>query len=269
MTKPKIIVLSGYGLNCEEETKFAFDLAGGQAAIVHINDLVRYRFDLDNFQILAIPGGFSYGDDTGSGNAYACKLRNHLWEDLLKFISKDKLVIGICNGFQILVNLGLLPAVFHKYGVRQVGLMHNKQARYCVRFVDLKVKTENTPWLKGIKNLSLPVANGEGRLYIPDHIMTKLKDKKMIALKYFSGEMCNFLSLPANPNGSIDDIAGLIDETGKIFGLMPHPERAMFFSQMPNWLNIKDNLNRSGKNIPLYGPGIDIFRNAVNYFLER
>ena len=119
--KPKALVFSGYGLNCEEETKYGFELAGGTADIIHINDLIGGRVKLSDYQILAVPGGFSYGDDTGSGNAYANKLRNHLWQDFLRFIKQDKLIIGICNGFQILVNLGLLPALNKDYGRRNMG----------------------------------------------------------------------------------------------------------------------------------------------------
>lgn len=266
MIKPKVLVFTGYGINDEEETKFAFDWAGGEASIIHINDLIDNTYRFDDFQIMAIPGGFSYGDDTGSGNAYACKIRHHLWEKIMKFISGDKLIIGICNGFQILVNLGLLPAVDNQYGKRQVGLMHNRQARYCVRFVDLKVETDKSPWLRNLKNISMAVANGEGRLCIPVKILRILKAEKMIALKYFSGEISKYLSLPANPNGSEEDIAGLCDPSGKIFGLMPHPERAMFFHQLPNWPLIKEQYIRQGKKLPLFGPGYQIFANAIDYF---
>jgi phosphoribosylformylglycinamidine synthase len=265
MIKPKVLVFSGYGLNCEEETKFAFDWAGGIASIVHINDLIAGRFKLSDFQIMAIPGGFSYGDDTGSGNAYAHKMRNHLWEKLLNFITGDRLIIGICNGFQILVNIGLLPAI-KKYGEREIGLMPNKQARYVVRFVDLKVETDKTPWLSGIDHLSIPVANGEGRLCIPDEILTDLKKKNLVALRYFKGEMSSYLGLPANPNGSEENIAGLIDPSGKILGLMPHPERAMFFTQLPNWTNMAEKFKREGKRIPTEGQGLAIFQNAVKHF---
>jgi phosphoribosylformylglycinamidine synthase len=126
MAQPKAIVLSGYGINCEGETSHAFRLAGARAEIVHINDLVDGRQGLTEYQILAFPGGFSYGDDTGSGNALAHRIRNHLWEQVLTFIRGDRLAIGICNGFQIMVNLGLLPAVGGEYGRRQVALIHNR-----------------------------------------------------------------------------------------------------------------------------------------------
>src|ERR1017187_9951555 len=120
--KPKVLIFSGYGLNCEEETKFAFDLAGANTDIVHINDMIDKKYSLKNYQILAFPGGFANGDDTGAGNAFANKLKNHLWDDLLTFFQKNSLTIGICNGFQIISNLGLLPALNNKYGKRETAL---------------------------------------------------------------------------------------------------------------------------------------------------
>ncbi len=265
MKKPKTIILSGYGLNCEEETKYAFELAGGVADIVHINDLIDGSYRLDNYQILAVPGGFSYGDDTGSGNAYANKLKNHLWGKLIKFIQKDKLVIGICNGFQILVNLGLLPALNKKYGNREVALVNNDSFRYTVRWVDLKIEN-NTPWFRDIKKISLPIAHGEGKFYTTDKILSQSKKGNMVAAKYTNGEICRYQSLIANPNGSMDDIAAITDESGRILGMMPHPERAIFFTQLPNWPLLKEKYLRENKSLPEYGPGLQIFKNAVNYF---
>lgn len=265
MKKPNVLVFSGYGLNSEEETRFAFNWAGGAATIVHINDVIAKKSLLREYQILAFPGGFAYGDDTGAGNAYANKVRNHLWEELLQFIRCDRLIIGICNGFQILVNLGLLPAT-QKYGIREIGLMPNSSARYVVRFVDLKVETNKTPWLKDVDFLSIPVANGEGRLSIPDDILLKLKRENQVALRFVKGDMCKYLHLRANPNGSVEDIAGLIDPSGKILGLMPHPERAMFFVHMPHWPFVKEMYKRRGKIIPKEGPGLAIFRNAIKHF---
>ena len=191
MIKPKILVLTGYGINCEEETKFAFDLAGGQSTIIHINDLIETPNNLNKYQILAVPGGFAYGDDTGAGNAFAHKLKNHLWNGLLRFIEKDKLVIGICNGFQILVNLGLLPALGKKYGKRELGLMSNEIPRYTVRFVDLKNDNSGSPWVKNINLLSIPVSNGEGKLYASQEVLAEINKKKLVAFRYFKGEMCN------------------------------------------------------------------------------
>ncbi|MBM3283331.1 phosphoribosylformylglycinamidine synthase subunit PurQ [Candidatus Gottesmanbacteria bacterium] len=264
--KPRVLVFSGYGLNSEEETKYAFDWAGGKADIIHINDLIEGFFNLNKYQIMALPGGFAYGDDTGAGNAYALKLKNHLWEEILSFVENDGLIIGICNGFQILVNLGLLPGFKGKYGERKIGLMPNKSARYVVRFVDLKVETEKSFWLKGIDKLSIPVSNGEGRLCIADGDLELLNIKKMVALRYIKGEMCRYLDLPANPNGSIEDIAGICDESGRILGIMPHPERAQFFYQLPNWTYIKEQYKREGRKMPYEGPGLKLFQNAIKYY---
>ncbi len=266
MTKPKVIVFSGYGLNCEMETKFAFETAGATADIVHINDLIDSRFSLKNYQIAAFPGGFAYGDDTGSGNAYASKIKNHVWEEMRQFVQEDHLVIGICNGFQIIANLGLLPALGKKYGEKQLALQHNDSARYTVRWVDLQVEN-NSPWLQNIETLMVPTAHGEGRVYVSPKILRDMKKKKLVALRYFNGPICRKLNLPYNPNGSLDDIAGLTDETGRIFGIMPHPERAMFFTQLPHWTLLKEKFLREGKTIPQIGPGLQIFKNAVRYFI--
>ena len=266
MLKPKVLVFAGYGLNCEEETKFAFDICGAISDIVHINDVIDKKIKLSNYQIIAVPGGFAYGDDTGAGNAYANRLRNHLFDEILKFISLDKLVIGICNGFQVLVNLGLLPALGKKYGERQLGLMPNEIPRYTVRFVDLKCENDKSPWLKDIKTLSIPVSNGEGKLFAVRKVLDEINKNKLVAFRYFAGEMCKYLGLDASPNGSIDDIAGITDETGRILGLMPHPERAMFFTQLPNWPVLAQKFRLDGIKIPKEGPGLAVFKNAVRYF---
>lgn len=266
MLKPKVLVFAGYGLNCEEETKFAFDESGAISDIVHINDVIDNKTKLSNYQILAVPGGFAYGDDTGAGNAYANKLKNHLFDEILKFIHQDKLVIGICNGFQILVNLGLLPALKNQYGNRVLGLMPNEIPRYTVRFVDLRCENHRSPWLKDIKTLTIPVSNGEGKLFAVNEVLDEINKNKLVAFRYFAGEMCKYLNLTASPNGSIDDIAGITDNTGRILGLMPHPERAMFFTQLPNWPVIAQKYRLQGKKIPKEGPGLAVFKNAVQYF---
>jgi phosphoribosylformylglycinamidine synthase len=214
---------------------------------------------------LAIPGGFSYGDDTGSGNGFANKLKNNLWEDLRHFIELDRLVIGICNGCQVLANLGLFPAVEKKYGEKQVAILHNDNATYTDRWVDLKAEG-NSPWVSEVETFSCPIAHGEGKFYAEEKTLEIINQKGLVALRYIKGEMCKYLSLPANPNGAIEDIAGITDETGRILGLMPHPERAMSFTQLPNWPLIKEQLKRSGKELPKEGPGLQIFKNGINYF---
>jgi len=255
MNKVKILIFSGYGLNCEEETKFAFELAGGEADIVHINDLVEDKSRLSKYQIIVFPGGFSYGDDTGSGKAYANKAKNHLSIELKKFVEKENLVLGICNGFQILTNLGLLPG----------ALTFNDSARYTDRWVDIKFEGVS-PWTEDIDQMMIPIAHGEGKYFTEDQTLKKLNKEKRIAYRYYKGEACSYQNLPANPNGAIEDIAAVLAYDGRVMGTMPHPERAMFFHQLPNWPLIKEKLMREGKPIPQYGPGLKIFQNAIKFF---
>lgn len=239
--KPNVLVFSGYGLNCEEETAFAFRLAGAASTIVHINDLIRTPRLIRRYQILAIPGGFSYGDDTGAGRAYAHKLNDRLGDEFRRFLRGGRLVIGICNGFQILVSLGwVFPGV---------ALVANDTRRYVARWMDFSIERK-TPWFAGIDRLSLPIAHGEGKLY-------GRVSHSSVAIRYANG----------NPTGTLDRIAGLTDATGRVLGLMPHPERAIFFTQLPDWTWQRERLAREGKRIPTYGPGLQIFRNAVRYFL--
>ncbi|MEN9560774.1 MAG: hypothetical protein RIQ56_47 [Candidatus Parcubacteria bacterium] len=255
MSKPRVIVFSGYGLNCEEETKFAFESAGAQAEIVHINDVIAWPSVLKNAQIVAVGGGFAYGDDTGSGKAYGNRLKNHLGDAIEKFLGRDTLMIGICNGFQVITQAGYLPGT----------LMTNDGGRYLCRWVDLKV-SGRSPWLEGIEKLSVPIAHGEGKYYAPEDMLREMKMNDGIALSYMQGEMSNFLDLPANPNGALEDIAGVTARNGKILGLMPHPERALRFTQLPNWTNLREEYVRLGKEIPEEGPGLQIFKNGVRYF---
>ena len=242
--------MSGYGLNCEEETKFAFESVGGVAEIVHINDLIAKPKMLSEFQILAFPGGFSYGDDTGSGKAYANKMKNHLSKELEEFLSRDTLMIGICNGFQILTSLGILPG----------ALTYNKNGKYIDRWVDLKVDGKS-PWLSGIKNISLPIAHGEGRYIIDAKKYKEMLKKKEIAFTYTKGDICKYQNLEKNPNGAMYDIAGVLGYNGRVLGMMPHPERAMFFHHSPLWQNKKINGEKREE-----GDGILLFKNAINYF---
>ncbi len=265
MSSVKVLVLSGYGLNCEEEEAFAFAAAGAEADIVHINDLISKKKKLADYNILVFPGGFSYGDDTGAGKAFANLVRDNIFDDLTDFISSGKLVIGFCNGFQIMTNLGLLPALNGKYGERQVALLHNSNARYQNRWVDLETHG-NSPWLKNIKGFSCPIAHGEGRFFADPKTLKEIKDKKMVALKYVKGEICEYQDLEYNPNGSLEDIAGITDVTGRVLGMMPHPERALFAEQSPNWPLEKEKAKRTGKTLAKEGQGLQIFKNGVDYF---
>lgn len=264
MAKPKVLVMSGYGINCEEETKFAFERAGAEGEIIHINDLIDEHKKLEDYQILAFPGGFSYGDDTGSGMAFANKVRNNLHDELKKFLEGDKLAIEICNGFQIMVNLGLLPAL-NGHDTPQVALTHNDSARYNCRWVDVEF-SGNSPWTSGLGRRSMPIAHGEGRFYAEPGTLMRLKEKGLVAVTYVNGRICDDQRLPANPNGSLEDIAGLINESGKLIGMMPHPERAIEFTQIDGWRLLKRAYENEGKPVPKDGPGLKIFQNGVKYF---
>jgi len=240
--------MSGYGLNCEEETKFAFELAGGNADIIHINDLIAKPKMLKEYQILVFPGGFAYGDDTGSGKAYANRFKNHLSKELREFLSRDTLVIGICNGFQIITNLGIVPG----------ALTYNKNGKFIDRWLDLETKNNSSPWLKGIKKISIPITHGEGRYITNREEYKVLKENNQIAFVYTKGEIYKFQNLEHNPNGSNYDIAGVLAYNGRVLGMMPHPEKAMFAHQSPMW-----QTNKKGQK---EGAGLQIFKNGVNYF---
>ncbi|TSC85548.1 MAG: Phosphoribosylformylglycinamidine synthase 1 [Parcubacteria group bacterium Gr01-1014_8] len=255
MKKPNVLVFSGYGLNCEEETKVAFEMAGAKADIVHINDLIAKPSILKNYQIASIPGGFAYGDDTGAGKAYGNRVKQHLSKELEAFLSRDTLMIAICNGFQVATSAGILPG----------ALIANDSARYICRWVDLEVKS-SSPWLKGISRLSVPIAHGEGKYFADKKTLESLKKNGALALRYTKGEISKHFDLPANPNGALMDIAGVTARDGRVLGLMPHPERGVRFTQLPHWTYLKEQYVRAGKKLPADGPGIQIFKNAVKYF---
>ncbi|PKL37080.1 phosphoribosylformylglycinamidine synthase I [Candidatus Peregrinibacteria bacterium HGW-Peregrinibacteria-1] len=251
----KTLIITGLGINSEEETAFCFQRAGSEISFVHINDLIQNHKILDQHQILAFPGGFSYGDHTGSGNAFANKIKNHLLEPIIKFADQDKLIIGICNGFQILTNLGLLPRTESNHPSREAVLMPNESATFQCHWTDLKISSQKCVWTKDINEIELPIAHGEGNFYCSPATLKTLISNDQIALQYKN-----------NPNGSLHDIAGICDPTGKIFGLMPHPERFNSFANHPNWQTKKEVLVRQKQPIPEIGDGQKIFDNAINYF---
>jgi phosphoribosylformylglycinamidine synthase len=255
--KPKVCVLRTAGTNCDKETAGAFELAGAQSELLHINNLVQGARSLDDFHILALSGGFSYGDDVSSGKIFANELRFKLADTLKKFIKDGKLIIGICNGFQILVKSGLLPG--NPELKQETSLIINDSAIFESRWVYLK-SCGHCVWTQGLKKIIyLPVAHGEGKFVTQDKTtLERLKKNKQIVFQYCdaSGKSAKY---PANPNGSTQDIAGICDETGRILGLMPHPERHVFSVMHPrNW----DNKSQEGD-------GLQIFKNGVNYIRDN
>ena len=262
----KVLILAGYGLNCEEEASYAFEYVGMRPQIRHINDLIENPKELDEAQILVVPGGFSYGDDTGSGNAFAQKMKLALWEPVKKFIERDTLTLGVCNGCQIITNLGLTPPAGHDYGERLVAVTYNMTARYQCRWIDVKIHSQS-PWLTGIEKMHIPIGHGEGRFMMDDKILKTLNDKKQVAITYTKPDGTDAKGeFPFNPNGSMADIAGITDETGRVLAMMPHPERGMFIWQRDDYDRLKDKAQREGKALPQEADGLAVFRNAATYF---
>ena len=255
MVKPHVIIFSGYGLNTEDETKAAFESVGATADIVHLNDIIAKPGILKKAQILVFGGGFAYGDHTGAGKAYGNRVREHLGKEIEKFLARDTLMLGICNGFQIITSAGFLPG----------ALIANDIPRYNARWVDLEVYNDS-PWLKGIMTLSVPIAHGEGKYYAPEETLQRLNAENAVALRYIEGETAQHFDMPANPNGSLENIAGITACDGRILGLMPHAERAVRFTQLPHWTLLREEFVRDGKPLPEEGPGLQLFRNAVEYF---
>jgi len=261
----KAIIMSGFGINSEMETQEVLARAGMSSDIVHINDLIAGRNRLSEYRLLVFPGGFSYGDDTGAGNAYANRVRNNVWDDLLEFLDGDNLVLGICNGFQILANLGLVPAFDRKY-TRNIALMPNRNGRLECRFVTLKPGADNL-WTRGIERIYCPVAHGEGNFSCPNETLQRLKRQKMIAFTYCREDLRPAEGeYPFNPNGSVEDIAGITSADGRVLGLMPHPERAMDFVNLYDWPLRRERMKREGVAVPAESLNMQFFRNIVGYF---
>jgi len=267
--KPRALVLTGYGLNCDIETAFAFEKAGASAERVHINALIDREVTLESFQILAFGGGFSWGDDHGAGVVQAVRMGTHLGEAMHRFIEDGKLVIGICNGFQTLVNLGLLPGFDGRYGSRQVALIHNDCGNFRDQWVRIAVSSDSPcVWTTGIERIDLPVRHGEGKFYAEPDVIEALRRKGQIVCRYAleNGEAAGG-RFPENPNGSIDDIAGICDATGRVFGLMPHPEAFHHPTHHPDWTRVRERRSRGlavDETVDVLGTRI--FENAVRYF---
>ena len=254
----RALILTGFGINCDAETESAFNCAGAVAQRVHLNDIIERPAILDEFHALAIPGGFSFGDDVASGKILANRLRYKLGAPIKKFIADGKLVIGICNGFQVMVKMGILP-LFDSEFVQEVTLTNNDSGRFENRWVTLKTAPDTQcVWLKGIGQMELPIRHGEGKFIPKDEaVLRRLIANGQVALRYCApdGSPANG-KFPLNPNAAVDDIAGICDPTGRIFGLMPHPEAHVDRTNHPRWTR---------EDRPEEGIGLRVFRNAVEY----
>jgi phosphoribosylformylglycinamidine synthase subunit PurQ / glutaminase len=252
MPKPRVLVLRAPGTNCDEEAAFAWQLAGAEAETWHVARLLEHSEGLDSFQILTLPGGFSYGDDLGSGKILATRLGTVLGDPLRRFLDRGGLVLGICNGFQVLVKAGLLP---DNPAIGPATLTFNACGHFEARWVHLLPSPGLCPFLADDQPIELPVAHGEGKFVLTNpEALPQLEAAGQVVLRYADSEGRPTTDHPANPNGSIGAVAGLCDPTGRVFGLMPHPERFVDPLHHPRWTR---------RGLVGEGDGLRIFRNAV------
>lgn len=236
----RALVLGGYGLNCDLETQYALTLAGAQADLVHVNELIAGEKKLDDYHILALIGGFSWADDHGAGVILGTKLRHHLGDEILRFVAADRLVIGICNGFQALANLGLLPGFEAGTFRREVAVTYNDCGNFRNQWVHLRAEESRCVFSRGLATLDLPVRHAEGKFVASPEVLERLREGRQIVLRYTKPDGSPAQgAFPWNPNGSLLDIAGICDPSGRIFGLMPHPEAYNHFTNHPDWLRRK------------------------------
>lgn len=265
----RALVLTGFGINCEEELAAAYRLAGAEAHIYHFNEVLLQQVSIHDYDILNFPGGFSFGDDIASGKVMANKIKykqlpngKTLLDEIKTFLQSGKYVLGVCNGFQMLVRLGLLPNIGATF-TQQAALSHNDSAKYEDRWVYCKVTpNSHTPFLNGISIFAVPVRHGEGKLIFADDEMRKnIIAKNLNCLTYCLEDGTTATTYPENPNGAELSCAGLTDETGHVFGLMPHPEAFLSLYNHPNWGQLK----RQNPNLPDEGAGLQIFKNIVTH----
>jgi phosphoribosylformylglycinamidine synthase I len=247
MVKVRTLILRAPGTNCDEETAFAFAQAGAVVDSAHVNELVRQKKPLSQYQILVIPGGFTYGDDVSAGKILANELKLKLGGDIQGFIERGGLILGICNGFQVLVRAGIL----HPTDGNRLTLAGNDSNRFECHWVYLKVDPKSPCiFTRGMSALYLPVAHGEGK------VVAETLDNLNVVVRYADDKGNTKAGYPYNPNGSVDNIAGICDASGRVFGLMPHPERFIRWSQHPRWTRETPREQ---------GDGFSVFLNAVQW----
>jgi phosphoribosylformylglycinamidine synthase len=267
--KVRALVLTGNGTNCEREMAEACRLGGADVAdVVHIYKLLGGDIQLADYDFLNLPGGFLDGDDLGSARANATRLRyaatlqgESLYEQICRFIADGKLILGICNGFQLLVKLGLIPDLGGAHD-QETTLTFNDSGRFEDRWVELQVN-EKSPcvFTRGIGSLYLPVRHGEGKFVVRDKtVLEQLQSRQLVAVRYADTDGRPTMEYPENPNGSIDAIAGICDMSGRVFGMMPHAEAFLHRTNHPRW---------TAEQLPDEGQGVALFRNAVDYLRGR
>lgn len=256
MPSPRVLILRAPGTNCDEETAFAFAQAGAAPERWHINRLLEEPHIAQQFQVLCLPGGFSYGDDVAAGRILANQIRLHLTDALREFQTRDKLILGICNGFQVLMKTGVF---FEGDTDAEATLTWNDSGRFEDRWVELQTDPQRCVFLRDVSRMYLPVAHAEGKFVLRNEdLLPQLQQQGRLALRYSAPASANgSVPYPANPNGSMGNVAGLCDASGRVLGLMPHPERHIDPTHHPRWTR-----GEAGAE----GDGVAIFRNAVKYF---
>ncbi len=253
MAKPKVCILRSDGANCDEELFYAFEKFGAVPEFIHINQLRDKTKHLKGFSVLALPGGFSYGDDVASGKILAVELVSFLKKEIEDFVAKYGLVLGVCNGFQTLIRTGLLP--FTKFGQMDATLAQNESGHFECRWTRVKVQKSKCVFLPESNEIfDIAVNHGEGRIYAPANVIKKIEDESLVILRYVDSKGNPTQEYPQNPNGSTNAIAGLCNQTGRIVGLMPHPEKFIDKTQFPNWRR------SSGGNSPGF-----IIKNMIDF----
>lgn len=258
----RVLILTGLGLNCEAETAHAFRAAGAEVDLVHLLDLLDGRAPrpIAAYPVLAFVGGFAFGDHLGAGSVFANKIRWRLYDDLLAFIERGGLAIGICNGFQTMVRLGLLPGLDGDYRTPRATLAGNDRPGYRDAWVRL-VFDGGSPcaWTHGIEAMEMPSRHGEGKFIAPDEVLDRLRAGRQIVARYAGPDGTPTPEWPFNPNGSPDAVAAVCDPSGRLFGLMPHPDAFLYAFQHPHWFR-----RRHEPSEPIEGDGLRIFRNGVD-----
>lgn len=269
----RAIVIAGNGTNCEREVAHACRLAGCDVAdIVHVAELLAGRVTLDDYHFLNLAGGFLDGDDLGSAKAGANRLlhapvrgsEEHLFDQLQRFVDAGKLVMGVCNGFQLMVKMGLLPAIGGNYRQQTTTLTHNDSGRFEDRWTYLQVDPDSPcVYTRGLEGIYLPVRHGEGKFVASSQeVLDAIDERRLAPLKYSDPQYLGpIMDYPYNPNGSEEAIAGVCDESGRVFGLMPHPEAYVHRTHHPRWTREED--------LPEEGMGLWLYQNAVRFIREE
>lgn len=264
MIKPNILIIKADGTNCDVELAFAFNQSGGNAEIVHVNQLRNKEKKFSDYNILALAGGFAYGDDIVSGKILAVELTSFFSQDLKKFVErKDTLTIGICNGFQVLIRTGLLP--FGNIGKMDATLTNNEKGLFECRWVKIQEQKSRCVFLRDPQSImDVSVNHGEGKFYANNETIKTIEQSGLVVFRYVDAHGDPTQNYPENPNGATNAIAGICDPTGRILGMMPHPEKFNHITNHPNWRRLK--LEKSIRQAQDLRPeGLTIFENMIEY----